>query len=36
MQIDIQDRSPIAIGISVLLPNDVAPTEMRAEACGGN
>jgi DNA helicase-2/ATP-dependent DNA helicase PcrA len=29
-------RRHAALGISVLLPNDVAPTEMRAEACGGN
>jgi hypothetical protein len=36
MQIDIQDRSPIAIGISVLLPDDVARTEMRVAACVGN
>ena len=35
-QIDIQDRSPIAIGISVLLPDDVARTEMRVAACVGN
>jgi hypothetical protein len=36
MQIDLQDRSPIAIGISVLLPDDVARTEMRVAARVGN